>query len=171
MNKVREIVTKAIVGKGKKRFKIEEQIKSEINPYSILGCWVINNNFDAKLNGKKVTITGSFELNVWYSSNNNTKTDVVRKKISYKKELLTKKVVVDYLEDSADVIVKVIQQPTCTNAKIVDNKIEVEIIFELLAEIIGETKMQVTILDKAIEFDDDEFNDIEDEIDENFIKE
>ena len=47
MNEVREIVTRAVVSKGKKTFHLTEQIKASEKPYSILGCWIINNEFEA----------------------------------------------------------------------------------------------------------------------------
>ena len=45
MNEVREIVTKAIVAKGKKYISLSHNITSNKNPYSILGCWVINHDY------------------------------------------------------------------------------------------------------------------------------
>lgn len=38
----KEIVTKAIIGKGKKAFKNTYTIDVEEKPDTILGCWVIN---------------------------------------------------------------------------------------------------------------------------------
>lgn len=40
----KEIVTKAIVGKGKKYFKNNYSIKADDNPSTVLGCWVINHH-------------------------------------------------------------------------------------------------------------------------------
>ena len=37
-NCIREIVTKAIVGKGKKLIRIKNCVTTENAPYSILGC-------------------------------------------------------------------------------------------------------------------------------------
>lgn len=38
----KEIVTKAVIGKGKKYFKNSYNVMSENNVNTILGCWVIN---------------------------------------------------------------------------------------------------------------------------------
>lgn len=161
MSLTREILTRAIVGKGKKRFKIEERLISETEAHSILGCWVINHKFEAKLSGLNVDVDGEFDINIWYSSEENSKTEVVRKKVKYNKKMTTKQVVENYSENNTDVLVRVIQQPTCTDAKIVDSYIEVDIIFELLAEVIGETKMQVTVFNQTAETHD-EFEDLDD---------
>lgn len=47
----KEIVTKAVVGKGKKSFKNNYSITTENIPTTVLGCWVINHliNFSDKL--------------------------------------------------------------------------------------------------------------------------
>jgi len=70
--------------------------------------------------------------------------------------------------DSRDVIVRILQQPTCTNAKITDSGLELEIVFEVVAEVIGETKMMVTVFTSvdSVETLEDDF---ENEIDENFM--
>jgi len=38
----KEIVTKAIIGKGKKYYKNTYTIETEFEPTTVLGCWVIN---------------------------------------------------------------------------------------------------------------------------------
>ena len=78
MNEVREIVTRAVIAKGKKIFRVSELVKPVNETFSILGCWVINHEFEAQLNDKKVDLNGNFEINVWYAYDNNTKTDVAR---------------------------------------------------------------------------------------------
>lgn len=47
----KEIVTKAVIGKGKKSFKNNYSITTEAVPTTVLGCWVINHliNFSDKL--------------------------------------------------------------------------------------------------------------------------
>ena len=68
MNNVREIVTRAVLAKGRKIFKLSEIVTTSSNVTSVLGCWIINHEFETKLNGKSVDISGSFENNIWYSS-------------------------------------------------------------------------------------------------------
>src|SRR5690625_5533002 len=75
----REIITKAVIGKGRKYTKENHFIKPPHQPSSILGCWVINHLYNAKMKSKKsVQIQGSYDINVWYSYNDNIKTEVVR---------------------------------------------------------------------------------------------
>lgn len=42
MTNYREIVTKAVVSKGKKTFTTSNSVSVNNNPSTILGCWVIN---------------------------------------------------------------------------------------------------------------------------------
>lgn len=42
MASYKEIVTKAVLGKGRKTFYTEYKIKPEIEPTAVLGCWIIN---------------------------------------------------------------------------------------------------------------------------------
>ena len=41
MANYREIVTKAVIAKGKKLFTTENKVNVENSPSTILGCWVI----------------------------------------------------------------------------------------------------------------------------------
>ena len=45
MSAYKEIVTKAIIGKGKKYYKNTYTIETENEPSTVLGCWVINHKF------------------------------------------------------------------------------------------------------------------------------
>lgn len=169
MNEIREIVTKAVVGKGKKIIRIKDVVVPSNEAFSILGCWVINHEFEATLlDSNRVELVGNFETNIWYAYDNNTKTDIAKKIIGYSEVIKTRQIVKEVNNDTKDVLVRILQQPTCTNARITDAGLEVEIIFEIVAEIIGETKMMVTVFTPAecIEPADDDF---ENEINENFI--
>lgn len=167
MNEIREIVTKAVVAKGKKLFNMHEHIESSTHPYSILGCWIINHEFEAYKNADVVTIEGQYELNVWYSYLQNTKTEVLREKIKYKKDIKVKQVVKNYLDNNDDIIAKVLAHPTVTNAKILEDGLDVDVTMEILAEVIGETKMQVTVFTQTEPQDDIEDLDID--VDEDFL--
>lgn len=176
MSEIREIVTKAIVEKGKKEIRFTSVVSSINDVESILGCFILNHSFSANRVQGAVEINGQFELNVWYSHSSNTKTDVVKQAVSYEKVVKTKKVIKSYLEDDNDVIVKILKQPVCEDARIVDDHIEIEVVLEVECEVIGETKIKVSVLEGAQLYDpqddeDDDFNDIEAAINPHFINE
>ena len=98
----------------------------------------------------------------------NTKTDIIRETITYKKEIVTKTIVKDYLENTDDILARIIQHPTVTNAKIIDDTVQLDITFEIIAEIIGETKMKVTVF-KEVENWEEEIDTLDMDINENFL--
>lgn len=142
----KEIVTKAVIGKGKKKYKNTYQIAVEQTPTTILGCWIINHNFQGKEENQKISINGSFDANIWYSYDNDTKTTVVTKTINYTEvENLTveqKEIV------NKDIIIRSLKQPTCVSAKEDGNQINIEIEKELGIEIIGDTKVKISSVDE-----------------------
>ena len=73
MNDVREIVTRAILAKGRKKFKLKETVLVNADISSVLGCWIINHNFETELNNKEVVI----KENVWIGINVNIAGGVV----------------------------------------------------------------------------------------------
>lgn len=171
MNDIREIVTKAVVGKGKKLVRLTEALTPVNEVYSILGCWIINHAYDARLDENKVIVNGAYEINIWYSYDNNTKTDIAKLNSSYTTIIKTRQIVDDLNTDCREVIVRTLQQPTCTNATISESVINVDVVIELVAEIIGETKVKVAILNQIDPCDPYEVEDFENEINEDFLNE
>ena len=76
MSLYKEIVTKAVIGKGKKYFKDNYSISIENTPTTILGCWVINHKFKGYKTNEKIGVSGSYDVNIWYSYDNDSKTAV-----------------------------------------------------------------------------------------------
>lgn len=144
----REIITKAVIGKGKKFTQATHGISPSHQPSSILGCWVINHLYNAKKkSADTVEINGSYDINIWYSYNDNTKTEVVTERITYCDYIPLSVKDDNCLNDDYEVIAKVIQQPNCLECKIVKkgHKVEVEIEREFLVQVIGETKIWVKV--------------------------
>ena len=119
-------------------------------------------------NEKKVDLDGSFEIDIWYAYDNNTKTDVAKSYTNYLGNVRVREIICDNIGSQCDVIARVLQQPTCTNARITENGIEIEVVFEVLVEVIGETKMMVTVFNNCNECDNN-IDDFENEINEDFL--
>lgn len=162
----KEIVTKAVIGKGKKVYTDKYTITPEINPTTVLGCWVINHNFKGYPNSGKIVIDGSFDVNIWYSFDGDTKTNVINKKINYSVCESVRTRSDSSITDDTEVIVRSLKQPTCSNASIVDGKIEFTIDKELGIEIIGDTKAKILVED-----DDDEWDILSEDVDTQIDKE
>ena len=177
MSTYKEIVTKAVVGKGKKYYKNTYTVNTDNNPDTVLGCWVINHKFSGSEENGKIVINGSFDVNLWYSYDNNTKTSVITKNIPYKEVVtVSQKETTD--SSKKDIIVRSLKQPSCVSAKEDGSSINIEIEKELGVEIVGDTKVKVAIEEDEEPWDElpeevteDTEKEIEENIDPNYIKE
>ena len=127
MANYKEIVTKAVISKGKRLFSTNHSVEVN-NPSTVLGCWVINHNFNGTKSNNKIVITGSYDINIWYSYDNDTKTDVVRETNTYNE-------VINMRDrenvDGEEIIVRSLKQPNCVKIDIDGNKINYTIEKEL----------------------------------------
>ena len=160
MSMYREIVTKAVIGKGKKYFKNKYTLEATETPSTILGCWIINNRFNGALKDNDAVVSGSFDINIWYSSNNDTKTNVINETINYE-EVINIKSKIDSDLNNSEIIVKALKQPECTNVSINGNEIDFEIEKEIGIEVVGDTKVKI-----LTEEDEDEWPSFDDKLDD-----
>ena len=166
MASFKEIVTKAVVGKGKKYFKNSYSVKCDNTPTTVLGCWVINHKFKGYKSGDKIGVDGSFDINIWYSYDSDSKTAVINKKIEYNDLFNVKIRDNSDLSGDTDVIVRCLNQPSCSSVKIDGNDISFNIEKELGVEIVGETKVKISVED-----DEEPWDEIVDDVDEDTLKE
>ena len=172
MGSFREIVTKAVIGKGKKLFSNNYTLTPEENPTTILGCWVINHKFKGQKENDKIRVEGTCDVNIWYSYDNDTKTIVSKQTISYSELLNVKRTKELESNSQEEIIVRSLKQPSCT-------KVEYSIEKELGIEIVGDTKMRISVDEEEDEWeeiiDEEEQEEIskqiEKSVEENFINE
>lgn len=145
MANFKEIVTKAVIGKGKKTFVTNHTITPEVEPSTILGCWVINHNFKGYKTGESINVEGSFDVNIWYSCMNDSKTEVIRQTSTYQENVIVPRKSESDISSAEEVIVRSLKQPSCVKAEIVDGKINYTIEKELGIEIVGDTKVKIAI--------------------------
>ena len=164
----KEIVTKTVVGKGRKTFKTNHSLTPENTPNTVLGCWVINHTFTGTNRKNEVTVNGSFDVNVWYSYDNDSKTAVTTRNFTYQETLKLRVKDYDSLTNENEIIVRSLKQPTVQDVNIKDNEVHLSIEKELGVEIVGESKVKIAILDDELPWDDIEEDP---EINEDYIKE
>ncbi|WP_214482763.1 outer spore coat protein CotE [Bacillus sp. SM2101] len=162
MSQHREIITKAVIGRGRKFTQATHTFSPSHKPTSILGCWIINHQYEAKKRESTVELDGTYDINVWYSFSDNTKTEVVTEKVAYTDVIKLKYKDDNYLDGGQEVVAKVLQQPNTLEATISPNgnKVIVQVEREFLAEVIGETKVWV-VIDPDGEFEEEEWDDEE----------
>ena len=170
MGSFKEIVTKAVVGKAKKSSKDSFLVDTNEVPNTVLGCWVINHTFNGSNNNGEVTINGGYDINVWYSYDNDTKTAVANKTYNY-----TDKINVNLKENTSsnEIIVRSLKKPTVSYVEINGNKVSVNVEKELAVEVVGDTKIRVSIEDDFDDYDivddNDLTNEVIEQIDENYL--
>lgn len=144
---VRQIVTKAVVAKGRKKSEACETLRPPNNPSSILGCWVINHTHQAKKHGRFVEVTGKYDINVWYAHHDHCKTSVFSETVAYKERIKLHYREDDNIHGVEEVHVQVYQQPNCTEAVITpDGELfQVTVERELHAEVVGETTICIQV--------------------------
>ena len=122
-------------------------------------------------NSGKIVIDGSFDVNIWYSYDNDTKTNVISKKITYSNTSIVKTNANSEITPDTEVIVRSLKQPTCKKVEIKDNDITFTIEKELGIEIIGDTKAKILVEDDDESWDtlDDVEEQIDNEVNENYI--
>ncbi|MFP3124027.1 outer spore coat protein CotE [Ectobacillus funiculus] len=175
MSEYREIITKAVVGKGRKYTKSTHTVDPNNNPTSILGCWVINHVYEANKYGKYVQIEGYYDVNTWYSYDENTKTEVVTERVRYEEEIKVRYRDKNFTGDDHEIIARVLQHPNCLEAVISPNgnKIVATVEREFICEIVGETKVCVRVNPEGCHDDEEYFYSVDDEefedLDPNFM--
>ena len=152
-NNYKEIVTKTVIGKGKKTFKNDYEIELERKADTVLGCWVINHNLKGIKDGDYIKINGSYDINIWYSYDNNTKTDVVSKKMFYEEKVRVRVKDNSYLDDDSEIIIRSLKNPMCVDVFSDDKKIKYTISKELGIEIVGDQKIRIPVSNNEDDYD------------------
>ena len=174
MGDFREIISKAVICKGKKSFSQSDFVKTENKPSTILGCWVINHKFNGIKQNDKIVIDGSYDINIWYSYEDDTKTDVVKKTHTYSEIIKMREVKGDY--DNTSIVVRSLTDPKCVSVNIDDNNINYQVDLELGVELVGDIKVKVAVQDnlddyELIEEENKLDKEIEDSVNPNYLKE
>ncbi len=152
-NNYKEIVTKTVIGKGKKTFKNDYELTTDTDVDTVLGCWVINHKIHGKKDDEYIKINGSYDINIWYSYDNNTKTNVVSKKMFYEEKVRVKVRENGDLNDNSEIIIRSLKNPTCIDVSNEDKTIKYTISKELGIEIVGDAKIRIPVSNTEDDYD------------------
>lgn len=152
-NNYKEIVTKTVIGKGKKTFKNDYELTIDTDVDTVLGCWVINHKIHGKKDEEYIKINGSYDINIWYSYDNNTKTNVVSKKMFYEEKVRVKVRENSDLNDDSEIIIRSLKNPTCIDVSNEDKTIKYTISKELGIEIVGDAKIRIPVSNTEEDYD------------------
>ena len=159
----KEIVTKSIIGKGKKTTNVNHLVNVEDNINTVLGCWVINHIFNGRNDNGNIVINGSYDINIWYSYDNNSKTNVIIKKFNYQDKMNVRIKENGEMTSNSEIIVRSLNQPAVTDVNLEGNTINLTVHKEMGVEVVGDETIKVSV--------ENDFDDYEEIIDENDLKE
>lgn len=131
--------TKAVTDKKIYDNNLKYTLVTKETPNTILGVWIINHDFKSVKVGNDLQIEGSFEVNVWYSYADNTKTNVATRIVTYS-ETIPK-----IFNDDSDYSLRVLGNPTCRDSSIEDGVILVEVFKQFEIEVIDEIEIKEEI--------------------------
>ena len=174
MANYREIISKAVISKGKKVFSQSDKIKVDNKPTTILGCWVINHQFSGVKQNDKIIIDGSYDVNIWYSYDRDTKTDVVKASRAYTETVKMRDV--DNNVDNASIVLRSLTDPKCISVNIENETINYQVDLELGVELVGDVKVKIAVDDNLDDYNEilEESNidkEIEDNVHADYLKE
>ncbi|WEK55796.1 MAG: outer spore coat protein CotE [Candidatus Cohnella colombiensis] len=143
----REIITKAVCGKGRKFLTVSHTVTPPHHPTSILGAWIINHQYEAVKSGDGIEVIGSYDINIWYSYNKNSQTDVAKETISYVELVPLSYVDPKHRTSTEEVTADATQEPNCVEATISANgsSVLIRVEREFSVEMVAETKVFVAV--------------------------
>lgn len=123
----REIATKTLVGKGKLAFILDKKIKIGEDISKTLGCWIINLNYDTYTKEKRIFVKGSYDIQLWYASNNDQQSNVFKETITFDNEVIMSYRDLKTIDDTMFIKVHVHKYPTCIAMNLKDKDVVIKI--------------------------------------------
>ena len=159
----REIVTRAVVGKGKIANSGEVLINVSNNITKVLGCWIINHYFVSNYENGKVFAKGKYDVHLWYGFNGDADTGIHKQTVDYIEEFSLNLKSNESINENNDYIIKCLKYPTCSGLSLNDKGVvSVKVEKELILDIIGETTLKVQTSTSCDEWEEnDDINNID----------
>lgn len=136
----------------------------------------MSHKFKGYKTGDKIGVDGSYDVNIWYSYENDSKTSVINKKVDCNDSFNVKVKNDADITGDTEIIVRALKQPTCSKVEILNNgTISFDIEKELGVEIVGETKLKIGVeedeepWDELIDDVTEEESEELDKVDENYL--
>jgi spore coat protein E len=152
MSEYREILAKAVVGRGNKNYITNHKIEADKEVSKTLGCWIINHQYIPYIvNESEVKIEGSYDVHIWYAYDKDLETSLVKKTINYKETLPFKMKPGERIGINNELKGFMVKYPTCINMTLENNDIYITVEKEFTIDAIGETKLKVQVSKTADE--------------------
>ncbi|SFE59989.1 spore coat protein E [Paenibacillus algorifonticola] len=169
----REIITKAVCGKGRKFSTVTHTVTPPQHPTSILGAWIINHQYEAVRSGDGIEVIGTYDINIWYSYSKNSQTEVAKESVHYVENVPLSFVDPKHRATTVEVSADALQEPNCIEANVSSSGsgVVIRVEREFSVELVAETKVTVACIPggldgldaKEYEYDlgDDDYEDLD----------
>src|SRR5690606_34182027 len=88
------------------------------HPTNIRGAWIINHQYEAVRSGDGIEVIGTYDINIWYSYNKNSQTDVAKESVQFVENVPLSYVDPKHRVATEEVSAEVLQEPNCIEANI-----------------------------------------------------
>ncbi len=137
----REIAAKTLIGKGKLATIINKNVYIDEDISKTLGCWIINLKYETTEDNGKIVLKGSFDIQLWYASNNDQKSSVYTETIEFEEPFIMSYRDLRTISEEKFIKVYVSHYPTCIKMELASNgvvslKIESLFLVDCFAEAI-----------------------------------
>ena len=159
----REIVTKAVIGKGKISNSGDVVVNAVNSVGKVLGCWIINHYYVSNYENGKVLAKGKYDVHVWYGGSGDGDTYIHKQTVDYIEEFTLRIKKEERISENNEYVIKCLKYPTCSSLSLnVDGTICVKVEKELSLDIIGETilKVQTSVSNNEDWLENEELNNI-----------
>lgn len=123
-----------------------------------------------------MSLQGAYDVNVWYSYNNDTKTAVCTRRFSYNDLMNVNLKNNAKLDDASEIIVTCLKQPTVVDVNIKNGLVNIKVEKELGVEVVGNTTVKIAVEDDFDDyeeiFDSETDNELDinvDELEDNYL--
>lgn len=156
----REIITKAVCGKGRKFSTATHTVTPPHHPTSILGAWIINHQYEAVAAGNGIEVIGTYDVNIWYSYDKNKQTEVAKETVSYVELIPLTYLDPRHRASTAQVSAEATQEPNCVEAGVSPGggSVTLRVEREFEAELVAETKVRVYVSDQSDDPEDKDYD-------------
>ena len=151
---IREIITKAVIGKGHLRQTNQYELHPECKVDEVLGCWIIGHHYEALMKNEKLFVKGAYDINLWYALEDKQESKVYVNTVEYLEELpISTKEDVDFNGDMM-LVCTCPMQPVCLEANKHEDYVKVTIEKTMHVDIVGETKISVEVSEASEVWDE-----------------
>ena len=148
----REILTKAIIAKANETIKESVSCNTNKNISKILGCWIINHNYNINLCNQKIYVEGSYDVYFWYGYDDNTKCSLLTKTYEFNDEIpFNYTLEKSNLSEKNELLDYEITPPSCFKMTFENDELIIKVERKYAIDIIGETKIKIKVDDVIID--------------------